>query len=172
VEEAMDWYKLLFLDQKIEPWLPYLMAVMEVLPDRAVIETLKRFPFNETESERIKAARFKIPAVIRLLTKRPAPRPSDTFRVLSNWTDEPLIYLMGTAKSDTVKRQVSAFLTTYRRTSPTLTGADLNTMGLKPGPQYKRILSAVLDARLNGEITSDEEERALAARLAKKSRMD
>jgi tRNA nucleotidyltransferase (CCA-adding enzyme) len=77
---------------------------------------------------------------------------------------------MGTAKSETVKRQVSAFLTTYRQMSPTLTGADLKTMGLKPGPQYKRILSALLDARLNGEVATDAEERQLAARLAKQGR--
>jgi tRNA nucleotidyltransferase (CCA-adding enzyme) len=170
VEEAMDWYKLLFLDRKIEPWLPYLMAFMDVLPDRAVIEMLKRFPFSETESERIKAARFKIQAAVRLLTKRPAIRPSETVRALRHWTDEPLLYLMGTAKSETVKRQVSAFLTTYRQMSPTLTGADLKTMGLKPGPQYKRILSALLDARLNGEVATDAEERQLAARLAKQGR--
>ncbi|HEX2056547.1 MAG TPA: CBS domain-containing protein, partial [Nitrospiraceae bacterium] len=79
VEEAMDWYRLLFLDRKIEPWLPYLMALMEVLPDRAVMETLKRFPFSETESERIKAARFQSKPAIRLLSKRPSPRPAETF---------------------------------------------------------------------------------------------
>lgn len=172
VEEAMDWYKLLFLDRKMEPWLPYLMALMEVLPDRAVIEVLKRFPFSETESERVKAARFKIKTAVRLLGKRPAPRPAETFRVLSGWTDEPLVYLMGMSKSETIKRQVSAFLTSYRQVSLSLSGTDLKAMGLKPGPQYKRILSKLLDARLNGEITSDIEEREMAVRLAKRARAD
>jgi tRNA nucleotidyltransferase (CCA-adding enzyme) len=168
VEEAMDWYHLLFLDRKIEPWLPYLMALMEVLPDRAVIETLKRFPFTETESERIKAARFQIKAGLPLLGKRPAPRPAETYRVLTGWADEPLVYLMGVTRSEAIKRQVSAFMTTYRQTTPALTGADLKAMGLKPGPHYKRILSALLDARLNGDITSDAEEREMAVRLAKR----
>lgn len=167
VEEAMDWYRLLFLDRKIEPWLPYMMAVTNVLPNRAVVEMLKRFPFTEAESERIKAARFRIKETVRVLSKRPAPRPAETFRALIDWADEPLIYLMGMTKSEGIKRQVSAFLTTYRQVTPSLTGADLNAMGLKPGPQYKRILSRLMDARLNGEVTSDAEERAMAARLAK-----
>ena len=77
---------------------------------------------------------------------------------------------MGMTKSESIKRQVSAFLTTYRQVKPSLTGADLTAMGLKPGPQYKRILSQLLDARLNGEITSDAEERELALRLAKGAR--
>ncbi len=170
IEEAMDWYKLLFLDRKIDPWLPYFMALMHALPDRAVVETLKRFPFSETESERVKAARFQIRGTVRLLSKRPAPRPADTFRVLTDWADEPLIYLMGMTKSESIKRQVSAFLTTYRQVKPSLTGADLKTMGIKPGPQYKRILSQLLDARLNSEITSDAEERELALRLATRAR--
>ncbi|HEY1407473.1 MAG TPA: hypothetical protein VF434_00945, partial [Promineifilum sp.] len=57
--------------------------------------------------------------------------------------------------------------TTYQQVTPSLTGADLGAMGLKPGPQYKRILSRLMDARLNGEVTSDAEERAMAARLVK-----
>ena len=170
VEEAMDWYKLLFLDRPMDPWLPYLMALMEVLPDRAVVETLKRFPFSETESERLRAARFRIRPAVRLLSKRPAPRPADTFRALAGWEDEPLVYLMGMSKSESIKRQVSAFLTIYRQVRPSLTGEDLKAMGLKPGPQYKRILSQLVDGRLNGDITSDAEEREMAVRLAKRGR--
>ena len=170
VEEAMDWYRLLFLDRKLEPWLSYLMALMDALPDRAFNETLKRFPFSEAEAERLKAARFKLKTAVRLLGKRPALRPAETYRILMGWADESLIYLMGMARSEAIKRQVSAFMTTYQQTSPTVTGADLTAMGLKPGPHYKRILSALLDARLNGEITSDAEEREMAVRLAKEAR--
>ena len=53
------------------------------------------------------------------------------------------------------------------RAAADFTGADLSAMGLKPGPQYKQILSRLMDARLNGEVTSDAEERAMAARLVK-----
>jgi poly(A) polymerase len=38
-----------------------------------------------------------------------------------------------------------------------LTGDDLKTMGFKPGPAYKEILSAVEDAQLNGKIRSRQE---------------
>ena len=55
--------------------------------------------------------------------------------------------------------------------SPTLNGEDLKTMGLKTGQKYKRILEALMDERLNGEITTDAEERQLAERLAKEGRL-
>ncbi len=64
-----------------------------------------------------------------------------------------------------MKRQVSAFLTTYQHVKPILTGVDLKAMGLKPGPQFKKILDRLLDARLNGEVKTETDERALARRL-------
>jgi tRNA nucleotidyltransferase (CCA-adding enzyme) len=60
---------------------------------------------------------------------------------------------------------VSAFLTTYQHVKPILTGVDLKTMGLKPGPQFKKILDRLLDARLNGEVKTEAEERAYVRRL-------
>jgi tRNA nucleotidyltransferase (CCA-adding enzyme) len=68
-----------------------------------------------------------------------------------------------------VKRQVSVFLTTHQHVKPLLTGEDLKAMGLKPGPQFKKILSALLDARLNGEVETETDERALVSQLARLS---
>jgi len=42
-----------------------------------------------------------------------------------------------------------------------LTGDDLKQMGLPPGPRFAKILSKLRDARLDGEIATVEEERAL-----------
>ena len=41
---------------------------------------------------------------------------------------------------------------------PTLRGSDLKDMGITPGPVYREILDCLLDGRLNGELTSREEE--------------
>jgi tRNA nucleotidyltransferase (CCA-adding enzyme) len=74
---------------------------------------------------------------------------------------------MAKAKPDSVKRQVSAYLTTYQRTKPSLTGADLKALGLKPGPQFKRILDRLLDARLDGEVKTEADERVLMKKLVR-----
>ena len=167
IEEAVDWYRLLFLDRKMDVWLVYLMGVLEVLPERAVAEVLKRFPFSEPEAAKIKAGRGGCHAVIRRLAKRPPPKPADTYRLLSGLSDETLLGFMAKSKGEAVKRQVSAFLTTYQHVKPVLTGADLKAMGLKPGPQFKQILDRLLDARLNGEVKTESDERAFVSRMAK-----
>lgn len=169
IEQAVDWYRMLYLDRKMEVWLVYLMGLLEVLPERAVTEVLKRFPFSEPEATKLKATRTGCHAVIRQLGKRPPLKPAEIFRLLSGLADETLLGLMAKSKGEAVKRQVSAFLTTYQHVKPFVTGVDLKTMGLQPGPQFKKILDRLLDARLNGEVKTESEEHELARRLAGRS---
>jgi tRNA nucleotidyltransferase (CCA-adding enzyme) len=166
IEQAVDWYRLLYLDRRMEVWLVYMMGLLEVLPERAVTEVLKRFPFSEPEAAKLNAARVGCHGVIRRLDTRPPLKPAETYRLLSGLSDETLLGLMAKSKGESVKRQVSAFLTTYRNVKPILTGDDLKAMGLRPGPQFKKILGQLLDARLNGEVRTEAEERELVRRLA------
>lgn len=48
---------------------------------------------------------------------------------------------------------------------PLLTGAELITAGLKPGPQFKQLLDSVRDAQLNMEIATPEDAIRLAETL-------
>ena len=166
VDESIDWYRLLYLDRNMDTWLVYVTAFLEVLPGRAVVEVLKRFPFSESEAGRLRTSRIGGQAVIRRLGKKPELKPSEVHRLLSGLSDETLLSLMAKSKGEAVKRQVSAFLTTYQHVKPILTGTDLKSMGMKPGPQFKKILDQLLDARLNGEVKTESEERSLARKLA------
>ncbi|MDP8235324.1 MAG: hypothetical protein P9M08_02970 [Candidatus Erginobacter occultus] len=51
-----------------------------------------------------------------------------------------------------------------------MTGRDLESLGLPPSPAYRPILEELLAARLDGRISSREEELDLARRLIDKSR--
>jgi len=45
-------------------------------------------------------------------------------------------------------------------------GADLQSLGLPPGPQFKEILTSIRDAQLNEQVTTPDEAIALARKLA------
>jgi tRNA nucleotidyltransferase (CCA-adding enzyme) len=158
-EESIDWYRLLYLDRKTDTWLVYVAAFLEVLPGRAVAEVLKRFPFSESEADRLRTSRIGGRAVMQRLAKKTELQASDVYRLLSGLSDETLLSLMAKSKGETVKRQVSAFLTIYQHVKPVLTGTDLKAMGLTPGPQFKKILDRLLAARLNGEVRTEADER-------------
>jgi tRNA nucleotidyltransferase (CCA-adding enzyme) len=166
LEEAVDWYRLLYLDRKMDVWMVYMMALLELLPERAVKDVLKRFPLSEQEATRLTMARVGCHNIIRRLASTRSLKPADVYHLLSGLSDETLLILMAKSKGETAKRRVSAFLTTYQHVKPILSGTDLKTMGLKPGPQFKKLLDQLLAARLNGEVRTEAEERQLAHQLA------
>ncbi|HHN93700.1 MAG TPA: CCA tRNA nucleotidyltransferase, partial [Anaerolineae bacterium] len=57
------------------------------------------------------------------------------------------------------------YQTEWRAVEPELTGDDLKEMGLKPGPLFRHLLSALRDARLDGKVHTREEEVAVVRKL-------
>ena len=51
IEEALDWYRLLYLDRTLEAWLVYWMALMDLLPAGAMEETLARLAISAPGDE-------------------------------------------------------------------------------------------------------------------------
>ena len=64
-----------------------------------------------------------------------------------------------------VRERLELYHQKLRFIEPEIDGEYLKAMGLKPGPLFGRILSALRDARLNGEVSNLEEERALVEQL-------
>jgi tRNA nucleotidyltransferase (CCA-adding enzyme) len=96
----------------------------------------------------------------------PRLRPSDVVTLLDR-IDSVAQALYRVAAVDA---QVTAYLqrydTEWRTVRPTLTGADLQRLGIAPGPLYGHILATLRAARLDGQITTAAEEIALAQTMA------
>jgi tRNA nucleotidyltransferase (CCA-adding enzyme) len=59
------------------------------------------------------------------------------------------------------------YLSVWRHISQRATGDDLKSLGLPPGPQFKEILLRLRAAWLDGEVTSETQEKELLAALLK-----
>jgi tRNA nucleotidyltransferase (CCA-adding enzyme) len=71
------------------------------------------------------------------------------------------LYLQGGPFAEGLER----YAREWRNLQPRSNGYRLQQLGLKPGPQYTRILSALRAAWLDGEIASQEEEQVLLEKL-------
>ncbi len=91
--------------------------------------------------------------------------PSALAHWLEGYNDEALEILALATDSSTVRERVERFRTELRPIAPELTGRDLKRMGLEPGPAFRKILTQLRDARLDGEISSRAEEEALVRNL-------
>jgi tRNA nucleotidyltransferase (CCA-adding enzyme) len=124
-------------------------------------------------------ARFNIPrsiaADLELLpelrqTLRRLPlmrRPSRIYRALCHYP-APLLASAWTASERAGTRaKLLRYQTEYRQVKTALTGDDLKRMGLRPGPLFGRLLDALRDARLDGRVTTRQEEESLVRKLLK-----
>jgi tRNA nucleotidyltransferase (CCA-adding enzyme) len=67
--------------------------------------------------------------------------------------------------SERVRDRLWRYESELRHIQPIVDGAYLKSLGLKPSPLFSRLLSAVRDARLDGEIQTVAEEKALIDRM-------
>ena len=65
---------------------------------------------------------------------------------------------MAKSPVEEVKKRISHYLTTLRKTEILLTGKDLKLMGYRPGPVFKKIMSNLLEAKLDGEVKTKQDE--------------
>jgi tRNA nucleotidyltransferase (CCA-adding enzyme) len=175
VEQALGWYKTASLkwgDQdgevrSVQTWLVYFAALLDMIPEKAVRETLTRLQFSERQADVLRLARSQSDRLLQALSRQTS-KPSAVQRVLSGLPDEVLLLLLAKARGKEVKQGITAYLSEYRYVRAHLTGTDLKAMGLKPGPLYKRLLDRLLAAKLNGEVKTEADERELARKLTRK----
>ena len=87
--------------------------------------------------------------------------PSAIYRLLEGYSDTALAIFALAVDDPYVRARVELFRTRLRQTAPQLTGDDLKVMGIPPGPLYRKILTRLRAARLDGEISTRAEEEAL-----------
>jgi tRNA nucleotidyltransferase (CCA-adding enzyme) len=68
--------------------------------------------------------------------------------------------------SEETGKGISHYITRWRDIKPDINGADLIALGLKPGPLFRDIMRNVLSHKLDGKVTSREEQLLLAKKLA------
>jgi tRNA nucleotidyltransferase (CCA-adding enzyme) len=100
-------------------------------------------------------------ALRRLVLSR---RPSTIYRILRPYPAR-ILAIAWLASSAGPRVRLLRFQTEYRGVETALTGEDLKALGLRPGPVFGRLLGALRDARLDGRVTTREEEEALLERL-------
>lgn len=161
ISEAIAWYKLLYLEKPVENWQIYFMGLLDELGKEYIVEICRRLTIHVRFEEKIIYGRDEIKRISTKLYRQKNIRPSEIYRLLRPISIELLLLMMAKAKEDRVKKAISLYLTNLRGMKTSITGKDLKIVGLVPGPLFKEIMEKVLDARLDGEVKSREEELVL-----------
>jgi tRNA nucleotidyltransferase (CCA-adding enzyme) len=91
--------------------------------------------------------------------------PSEVLHLFAPYSGPALLVTWVATDSPAVREHLARYWREYRQVKPMLTGHDLKALGLSPGPLYGRLLDALRDARLDGRVVTEDDERAMLEQL-------
>jgi len=155
--QAISWFKLLYLPEKIETWMVYLLAIMSRSRTKELIAFCHRFNIPPKLRKKLILQKTEGERIAQEMQKRPFLKPSETYWLLSELDNEGLLYLMTIARKRYIQQAVSLFVTALRKVMPLVGGDELKAMGYIPGPQFRAIHNHLIEMQLDGEITTHEQ---------------
>jgi tRNA nucleotidyltransferase (CCA-adding enzyme) len=167
--QVLAWFRLLYLPDSCEQWQVYFLALCDRLSHEEFHDACRRLAVPARTMTRVLEHRRRalgiLDAIQRRLKRAPEAANSEVYGWFHGLPLEMLLYLAARARREEVRRFVSLYVTQLRRVRCTLDGDELAAMGLKPGPRFREIFDLLLEARLDGQVVSEGEERALAMKL-------
>lgn len=157
IHDTLSWFNLLFLEEKPDRGVLYLMALVSVLDDPEKEMAFIRLSMPSKMKETVKRGLARAYELIRLL---PVRDPAKIYGAMHSLDIETVLFAMAIAADDNKRKEISKYLIELRKVKTLATGADLMAVGIKPGPVYSEILNRLLEEKLRGKLKTKEDELA------------
>jgi tRNA nucleotidyltransferase (CCA-adding enzyme) len=154
IKTVLDWYHFLFLPQKPDIKLIYLMGFMQDIIPAEVDNLTKRFFLSPRREEIITTTQTEYKRVLCFLDKTGDISNILLFDTLTHLPLETLLFYMATAETERAPERISRYLTTLAKIKIKITGDDLIKMGLSPGPIFREIFREVNHKQMEGHLSS------------------
>ncbi|MCF8067633.1 MAG: CBS domain-containing protein [Desulfobacterales bacterium] len=162
VKKTLSWYDLLFLEEPYMKWAVYFLVLIRNYDIDAITEICDRLELAPRHKHFFCKDRRESEKCLFWLKSRKDISNGELFHRLASLKTEFLLYMMAAEQEEYVKRYISNYILKLRHVRLQIKGRDLQKMGLKPGPFFSKILDAVLEAKLNGELKTRSDELLFA----------
>ncbi len=162
IHHVIAWFDLLFLEQRYERWLIYFYGLMDFIKEEEREGLCQRLAMNDRLRKRVREGKLHADQVLLQIyswinTDR-RPKRSEIYGVLDPLSVESKLFMMAKTSQVTTRRYISLYFTQLKDTKSILKGKDLIQMGIKSGPSIKKVLSGLLDARLDERVITRQDE--------------
>ncbi len=140
----------------------YLVLLTYRLSARDLESLVKRLKIASEEAALLRQVNRLLFSTSELIKAR---RPSAIYRLLKHYSTPAIFVLWIATDSEPLRERLELHHRTLRFVELEIDGEYLKAMGLRPSPLFGHILSALRDARLDGDVTSLNEEKALVEEL-------
>ena len=155
-----------FYLREIKTWLIYLVIIMENLTAESISAISARYKFDKYIVRVIEEADLAR-QLAASIDSGDCTENSEIDAGASHFCNETLLYLLLCINSENGWQYATAYLQAKDMVKVEIDGHDLKALGIKPGPVYSKILNELYRMKLNGAITSREEETALVHKFLK-----
>jgi tRNA nucleotidyltransferase (CCA-adding enzyme) len=160
VKKVLSWHDLLFLEEPYMKWIVYFLALTRQCDKKTNDEICMRIELPPRYRTIFLKERFEAERSVLWMERNLPAKNSTIYKHLAAFRIELILYMMAATGQQRVKRSISNYFTRLRHIHTSIKGRDLRKMGLEPGPIYRKILQAVLDAKLNGKLKTRDDEFA------------
>ena len=158
VKSVLAWHNLLFTGEPYLRWAVYFMALIHTCDPQTCHEICQTMELAPRHEQLLCQQRFSAHNRLNQLEQSPPQTNSELYRSLREFRTELILYMLAVTRSKSVKKSISHYYNILRNTQPFIKGQDLIAMGLRPGPLFSQILEGLLDAKINGEVESRDDE--------------
>jgi tRNA nucleotidyltransferase (CCA-adding enzyme) len=164
MRDTLSWFNLLFLEEKTDSGILYLMALLSGLRDEDAKAAMERLSPSPKVSNMIIKGMSQARDILKRL---PLDDPVEIYNLLNKFKLETVLFSMAVSKDRQKQKVISHYLTGLRKIKTILKGDDLKRIGIQPGPVYSKILKDLLEERLRGHLKSrEDEERFVRAKFS------
>lgn len=165
IERQVSWFRKNYPKcRHLDAWLIYFMGLIEPLNINKIKLICKIFAFRKGEQKRILAYK-KINSKIVKELNRDKIKPAKIFNLLEPLSYEVILLIKAKYEKRIIKKHIEVFFRHYHGRRLYISGEDLHSLGLAPGPHYHKILRRVLNAKLNGLVETEKEELELIKKI-------
>jgi len=170
IPQVLMEFQTLFQEVGLKPWILYGITLFSELTPENAQEALERLKWPGKEKEKFSLlTRGDWKNVMENLSRTGKAAPSDVTSLLRSVSPEACLFLYAASKSKDARERIRDYVNQHRKVKLLVSGEDLSSLGLRPGPRYKELLEKVKRAQLDGLVHSKEEAKAfLKKEVAKK----
>jgi len=153
--------------RQLDIWLIYLMGLLDSLGVDKIKLICRQFAFRKGEEKRLLTYRKLQSRFIGKLSQSKI-KPSRVFGLLEPLSYEVIIFIKAKFKNHNIKKHIENFFQDYNGTRLYISGEDLRSLGLAPGPHYQKIFHRLLNAKLDGLLKTKKEELELIKKISQR----
>lgn len=168
-EEVLAWWRLTDQPRSCQVWLIHLYALLAFFRPSQTVSFCDRMDIRDRLRERIIKDKADAEQALEQLSDADRRSNSSLYRLLRPLSIEALLFAMTKTYRRQTRQVIANYLTQLSRTKISLSGKDLQKLGVRPSPLYRQVLDRVLNARLDQQVRTKAEELALAREILAES---